>query len=62
MAKISQSSQLRQLYFPFYNQTLDLIDIVLDDKKRSTGPICDKSLIQLRDGLVNFEKWALKCE
>lgn len=60
--RIRQSNQLKQLYFPFYNQTLDLIDIVLHDEQRSTTTICDNSLLQLRDGLVAFEEWALKCK
>ena len=58
----SQSDQLKQLYFPFHNQTLALIDLVLHDEQRSTSSICDKSLLQLRDGLVAFEEWALKCK
>lgn len=58
---VHQSIQLRQFYFPYYNQTLDLIDTILNDQQRLTTLNCDQSLIKFRNGLVNFEEWALKC-
>lgn len=60
--KINQSNQLQQFYFPYYNQTIDLIDLVLNDDQRQTGALCDNSLQQLRNGLVKLEEWALKCK
>lgn len=59
--KIHQSIQLRQFYFPYYNQTLDLIDAILHNQERSTTSACDQSLSQLKSGLINFDEWALKC-
>ena len=59
--QVSRNSQLREFYFPFYNQTLDLIDIVLNDEQRSTAETCSNSLIHLRNGLLDFEEWAVKC-
>lgn len=58
---ISQNSVLRQFYFPHHNQTIHLIDLVLNDEQRSTGAACDSSLSHLRNGLINFEDWAVKC-
>ena len=59
--EVSQNHQLKQFYFPFYNQTLDLIDIVLNDKQRSITATCASSLVQLRNGLLKFDEWAIKC-
>lgn len=59
--EVSKNHQLRQFYFPFYNQTLDLIDIVLKDQHRSTTETCANSLVQLRNGLIKFDEWAIKC-
>lgn len=61
LRQISQSSVLRQFYFPYHNQTINLIDLVLNDEQRSTGAICDNSLSRLRNGLIHFEDWAIKC-
>lgn len=60
--RISQSDQLRQFYFPFYNQTIELINFVLSDEKSLIDSKCGNSLIQLRNGLINFDEWALKCK
>ena len=59
--QINHNNELRQFYLPFYNQTLDLINIVFDDELRSIDAACANSLIQLRNGLVHFEEWAIKC-
>jgi len=57
---ITHSHPLHSFYFPYYNQTISLIDLVLNDPQRQTSPQCDTSLQHLRNGLDNFDEWALK--
>ena len=59
---LKNSPAIQQLYYPHLNGTLDLIDRILQDPRRTVGRECRDHLGQLKHGLLAKQKWALLCE
>lgn len=53
---------IEQLYYPYLNRTIDLIDFLLHDPQRTINKECSKNLNQIKDGLLAKEKWSLLCK
>ena len=51
---------LEQLYYPYLNKTINLIDLLLDNSINLNNK-CNHNLNQIKNGLLMKERWALLC-
>lgn len=59
---LKSNRAVEQLYYPYLNNTLDLIDLLLDDLSHNTRMNkCAANLNQIKNGLLLKDKWALLC-
>ena len=62
MENLKENPVVQQLYYPYLNKTLNLIDYILTDSKSTISRQCAHDFNQIKNGLLMKRRWALLCK